>query len=123
MSRFTWDQVDVLSCLEVEPIIDEDAVSSYYDLRRDGWRIQLTVFAGQHDVHLVMDRGGSPPFIDLWMRAVEQIRYNRQDKIEELIFLSDQDKDWRPNLPFGFALRVAPQVFIRFGDSLKPFAV
>ena len=119
MAKFTWDQVDVLACLEVSPTVDEENVSLHYDMRRDGWRIQLTIFASDRDLHLVLQRDEqSEPFLDFWMRAIAEIRYNRRAATEELLFLSSTDDHDRPNLPFGFILQVSPQVLVRLGDSL-----
>jgi hypothetical protein len=118
MTRFTWDQVDVLTCLEVEPEVDEDSVSLHYELSRNGWEIELTIFPADRDLHLVLRQEGlKEPFIDFWMRDIGEIRYLRRDAVEELVFLSSNEQDDRPNLPFGFALRVSPEVGLLLGDS------
>ena len=120
-AMFTWDETDVLTCLETEPTVGEDALSHHYEVRRDGLHLQLTIFQYDGDAHVVIAHVDEPqPLIDFWMRDGSEIRYVRDNDIEELIFMSDDSADRAPNLPYGFVLKVRPSIGIEFGDSLVP---
>ena len=112
-----WDPIDVLTCLEAEPAVDEEATSYRYTLNRDGLVLVLEVAPYSSEVWLAMrlaDQQDS--LIDIRMEGCRAIRYLRNEDREELYFLSFDDRsEWPVNLRGGLRLQVRPRIEVMLG--------
>jgi hypothetical protein len=113
-----WDDTDVLTCLEVEPEIGKDYYR--YVMRQEGLGLELIVYPYDGDVRLTLIRTDQGALADIWMRYCRAIRYVRTDDNEQLFFLSQESREYRPNLPHGLCLTVRPSLHIQVGDPLTP---
>jgi hypothetical protein len=116
-----WDETDILTCLEVEPEIGEDRLYYRYITRQEGLLLELIVYPYDYDVHVTLIRLDQGALADIWMRGCRAIRYIRDDGRERLHFISHEDREHRPNLPYGLMLNIRPVLCIQIGDPLTTF--
>ena len=50
MPQLKWNETDFLTCLEVEPRIDEYETGYHYSVSKDGLRLELSVFPFPSDI-------------------------------------------------------------------------
>lgn len=112
-----WDPTDVLTCMEAEPVIDEEAGGYQYTLDRESVVVVLDVWPYADDVWLtVRVKRHQNPLIDLRMHACREIRYIRDDGREELHFVSHDDRPYDPaNIRGGWRLQVRPGIEVKLG--------
>src|SRR5687768_9233173 len=113
-----WDETDVLTCLEVEPEIGKDRLYYRYIMRQEGLMLELIVYPYDGDVQITLIRPDQGAMADIWMKDCRAIRYARTEEKERLLFLSQESREHRPNLPHGLCLTVRPSLHIKVGDSL-----
>jgi hypothetical protein len=113
-----WDETDVLTCLEVEPEVGEDRLFYRYLVRRAALALELIVYPYDGDVRISLASAGQDPLADIWMRNCRAIRYVRTEEKEQLLFLSQESREHRPNLPYGLCLTVRPSLRTQVGDPL-----
>ena len=110
-----WDPIDVLTCLEAEPTVDEERTSYRYTIHRHGVVLALEIWPYASDVWLAMrlqDQG--EPLIDLRMEGCREIQYLREAAREELQFISYEPRSQHPvNLPDGWCLQVRPGIEVK----------
>jgi hypothetical protein len=114
-----WTPVDVLTCLETEPAVDEEATSYRYTISRDGMVLALEIWPYASDVWLVIRSSDQQePLIDLRMEGCREIRYLRDGGREELYFVSYDGRSQYPvNFRDGWRLQVSPRVEVKLGHS------
>jgi hypothetical protein len=113
-----WSPVDVLTCLETEPAVDEneDCPSHRYTLSRDGVVLELEIWPYHYDVSLTI-RLQSETLVDLCMKGCREIRYVRDGAREALHFVSfDARSEHRVNFVGGWYLQVSPRVSVNVGE-------
>lgn len=114
-----WDETEVLACLEVAPEIGDDALYHRYAFVRGDVYLDLVVCQFDGDVHLTVRRSRhSDPLVDVWMRGCRGIKRASSSGTDLLHFVSHDDRQYQPNLPYGLVLHVRPDVRIVIGDSL-----
>lgn len=113
-----WNPVDVLTCLETEPAVDEEATSYRYTLSRDGVVLALEVWPYASDVLLAIRLSDQQkPLIELRMEGCREIRYFRDGAREELYFVSFEVRSQYPvNFRDGWRLQVSPSIEVKFGS-------
>ena len=112
-----WDPVDILTCLEVEPEVDEDATWYGYSLSRDGLVVTLNVWPYDSDVWITIRLADQQePLVDLRMEGCRALRYRREGEREELYFVSfDEGSRYPVNVRGGWRLRVRPRIKLELG--------
>ena len=103
-----WSPVDVLTCLETEPAVDEDedCPSHRYTLSRGGVVVELEIWPYHYDVSLtIRSVDQTDPLVELRMKGCSEIHYIRDGTREALHFVSfDAGSEHRVN----FVRRVVP---------------
>lgn len=112
-----WNPTDVLTCLEVEPEVDRDGLYYRYIVQRGGLMLELGIDQFSYDVDLAISRPEQGSIVNLLMRGCRAIRYVRTGEGEQLVFISHEDRHYRPNLPSGMCLRITPSLHLTIGDS------
>ena len=112
-----WTPVDVLTCLEAEPAVNEEATSYRYTMSRDGAVLALEVYPYDSDVWLAIRLSDQQErLIDLRMEGCREIRYLRDGDREELYFVSFDERSQYPvNFRGGWRLQVAPNLEVKLG--------
>jgi hypothetical protein len=113
-----WDETDVLTCLEVEPEIGKDRLYYRYIMRQEGLTLELIVYPYDGDAQIMLIRPDQGALTDIWMRDCRAIRYVRTEDREQLLFLSQEGREYRPNLPHGLCLTARPLLRVQVGDPL-----
>jgi hypothetical protein len=106
-----WNPVDVLTCLETEPEVDEEVTSYRYAVDRDGVILTLEIWPYDCDVWLAIRLADQQePVIDFRMKGCRAIRF--RDMPESL---RDLPFDWN-------AVKRSPTVYtVRFGEQWLSF--
>src|SRR5947207_2598869 len=114
-----WTPVDVLTCLEAEPAVDEEATSYRYTITRHGLVLALEIWPYDSHVWVVIRRADrEDPIIDLRMAGCREIRYVRESGREELYFVNfDQQSEYPVNFRGGWRLQVAPHIEVKLGHA------
>src|SRR5262245_55835430 len=82
-----WDETDVIACLEVLPVVGDHAVSYTFSLRRDGLRLELTIYPYDRDVCISLHRCGiDVPTFDVKLIDCDGVRYVNDTRGEYLEF-------------------------------------
>ena len=113
-----WDPVDILTCLETEPEVDEEVTGYCYSLSRDGFVLALNIWPYDGDVWLTMRRADQQePLVELRMEGCREIRYLRDGEREELYFLGFEERSRYPTgFRGGWCLQVRPRVKLEVGS-------
>ncbi len=114
-----WDPVDVMTCLEAEPVVTEYAVSHTYTVARDGMQLRLTVFQHIGDVHVSVFRDGvGPPVVECRLLECDACRRVTDKRGEFLEFAAGRlfgDRyDGDSVIPYGVRIRVTPSIQVEF---------
>jgi hypothetical protein len=114
-----WDPTDVLGCLGVIPIEDEDGVSHAYSLEKGGLRLELTVFQYAGDICLTVYRDGIvAPIVDLSIVDCDAARWIHDERGSYLEFAAGRlfggRYDGDSPIPYGARLSVDPSISLRF---------
>lgn len=115
----TWDPIDVLSCLGVQPEISADEVSYSYSVSNNGLRLLLTIFPLSGHVALTICCDGQDvPVVDLELRDCNAVRLVADSRGEWLEFGVGQlfvgRYDGTSPIPQGLQLLVQPSIGVRF---------
>ena len=115
-----WTPVDVLTCLETEPVVDEDRTSYQYTLTRNNLALVLEIWRYDSDVWLairLLDQ--QEPVIDLRMSGCREIRHIRDAGREGLYFVSSDERPRDPsNNSGGWHLQLSPFIQLRLGHMV-----
>jgi hypothetical protein len=119
MPQLTWNETDVLSCLEVAPEAGEYEVSYHYQVFRLGLRLDLGIYPFASDVYLSLFREGvENPIFEMKMIGCSGIRYIHDERGEYLEFAPAKVFGTRYDgcspIPYGVRLSVNPCLSIRF---------
>jgi hypothetical protein len=114
-----WTPVDVLTCPEIEPTVDEERTSYRYILNRDDLVLALEIWPYDSDVWLAIRLADRQEcLVDLRMSGCREIRYIREAGREELYFFSFDQRSHDPsNLVGGWQLQVSPCIQVRLGHT------
>jgi len=117
MPQLTWDMADFLTCLEVEPTIDEYETGHHYAVAKDGLRLELSVFQFSSDVCITVHRDGvQRPIINFTITECSGTRYVNDTRGEFLEFAPSQvfgDRFARDFvIPVGVRLSVKPCICV-----------
>lgn len=112
-----WKPDDVLTCLETEPAVDKEVTSYRYTISRQGLVLVLEIWPYDSDVWLALRQANrEEPIIDLRMEGCREIRYLRHGALEELYFVSFDERSQYPvNFRGGSRLQVAPHIEVKVG--------
>ncbi len=117
MPPLKWDETDFLTCLEVQPTIDEYETGYHYSVSRDGLRLELGVFPFSSDIDMTVYRDGvERPVIDFKILDCSGTRYVNDSRGEFLEFAPSQvfgnrfQRDYV--IPVGVRLSVKPSICI-----------
>jgi hypothetical protein len=108
-----WTPVDILTCLEAEPAVDEEGTSYRYTISRHGLVLALEIWPYDNDVWIAIRQADrEEPVIDLRMEGCREIRYVHEGGRETLDFVGFDERSRRG----GWRLRVAPHIEVKLGD-------
>ena len=117
MPELRWNEVDFLTCLEVEPTIDEYKTGYHYTVVKHGLRLELSVFPFSSDICIAVHREDvERPVIDFTITNCSGTRYVNDSRGEFLEFAPSQvfgnrfHKDFV--IPVGVRLSVKPSISI-----------
>ena len=112
-----WTPVDVLTCFESEPTVDEESTSYRYTLTVKGLVLSLEIWPYDSDVWLAIRSADQrDPVIDLRMQGCREIRYIRDGAREELEFVSfDHRSEYPISIAGAWRLQVRPHVEVKLG--------
>ena len=117
MPPLKWDETDFLTCLEVQPTIDEYETGYHYSVSKDGLRLELGVFPFSRDIDMTVYRDGvERPVIDFKILDCSGTRYVNDSRGEFLEFAPSQvfgnrfQRDYV--IPVGVRLSVKPSICI-----------
>ncbi len=110
-----WDETDVLTCLEVEPEVDPDAIWHKYTVEKDGLRLQLIIHQYDGDIYFELFRDGVQRAVFFMkLLACPGIRYMKDRSHEYLEFAPAKcfgsRYDGESVIPFGVRLCVKPSI-------------
>lgn len=122
MPQLPWNESDFAACLEVLPEVEEYGVSYTYRVRRDGMRLELTVYPYASDVYVELFRDGVDSAVfEMKLIACSGARYVNDDQGEYLeiapanVFGNRYD-GYSP-IPYGVRVWVKPSISMRlFSD-------
>ena len=129
MPELKWDAFEFFYCLEVEPEIEEYEISYAYEVRRDGFVLNLTVYPLESLVCLSLyghDR--EVPLIELAIFVHGKVRYIKDKRGEYLEFADcilapcrssyrEEFSVWDKIAPqWTVELSIKPQISIRYQD-------
>jgi len=112
---FVWDETDVLTCLEVEPEIEPDAIWYKYIVEKDGLRLELFIYQYDGDIYFNLYHVGVERAV-FFMKLIEcpGIRYMKDKSNEYLEFAHAKSfgsrYDGESVIPFGVRLWVNPGI-------------
>ena len=112
-----WNEIDVLTCLEVEPEIEADGIWHKYSVSKHGIRLELTIYQYDGDIYFDLYRDGIKKRI-FSMKLIDcpGLRYVKDKKSEYLEFANSQAFGSRYNgdspIPYGVRLCVKPTITI-----------
>jgi hypothetical protein len=118
MPQLIWDESDFISCLEVLPEVEEYGISHHFTVKKDGLRLELTVYQLDSDIYITLYRDGiETALISFQITQCSGTRYVNDDRGEFLEFAPSQvfgDRYSRGYLiPVGVRLSVKPHISIQ----------
>jgi hypothetical protein len=108
-----WSEVDLYTCFEVGPEIDEQQLEYSYTLERDGYKLVFTVWPYDEDVHILLfGPAQQSPLTEAWLHGCIAIRYHRDGDIESLSFRNRDYVRFEAATFKSLNLRVRPEIMI-----------
>ena len=108
-----WSEVDLLTCFESEPEIDEDRLSFRYVTERSGYCLSFTIWPYDEDIYIVLHGPSqSRPLLDVWLHACTAVRYARTGGSESLSFRYRDLERLQPPTYQSAELRIRPEFHI-----------
>ncbi len=114
----TWNEMDFLTCLEILPVTDEYETCSTHIVKRDGIRLEPTVFQYGRDVYISIYRGeSSHPLFDMKLLDCSGVRYVNDERGEYLEFAPAKcfgtRYDGESPIPYGVRVATRPDISVR----------
>jgi len=114
-----WDPTDVLTSLEVAPVIEEHDVSHAYQVAKHGLRLELTIFQYAGDVYIsVFKNGVEQPVVECRLGDCDACRRVADKRGEFLEFAAGRlfggRYDGESVIPYGVRVRVNPSIQVEF---------
>jgi hypothetical protein len=108
-----WDPVDLLTCFETEPEVNEDELSHRYVMERNGYRLELTLWQYDEDVHIkLFGPGQKLPLTEVWLHHCIAIRYGRDGSVESLAFKNRDYVRYESATFLSLNVRIRPEFVI-----------
>ncbi len=119
MPELVWDEIEFTTCLEVLPTIEEDGISYFYVVEKDGLKLEFSVYPYSRDIYFTLYRSGvERPVIDFRLLNCSGTKYVRDQHGEFLEFAPAQVFGDRFHtdfvIPVGVQLSVKPSISILF---------
>ena len=117
MPQLTWEPVDLLSTIGVEPAVEEHGVSHQYHLTKGPVRLQLTIWQYDSDIEILLFTAPLPlPVIKYTMLGCPGIRVVQGKRGSFLEFAAANTFTGRYDgysvIPYGLRLWIEPQIML-----------
>jgi hypothetical protein len=122
MPELVWNETDFLVCLEVEPTIDEFECGYHYCVKKDGLRLELSVYQFSSDICItVYSEGVGRAIISFQITNCSGTKYIHDERGEWLEFAPSQVFGNRFSndfvIPVGVRLSVRPSISVELFTS------
>lgn len=108
-----WSEVDLYTCFEVDPEIDEEGLESRYTVNRAGYKLVFTVWPYEGEVHILLFGPAQQSSVtEVRLRRCIAIRYQREGDIESLAFRNRDYSRFDVSTFHSLQLRVRPEFII-----------
>jgi len=127
MPNLVWDETEVMSCLEVAPLIEEYEISYCYTVEKESIRLSLGICPMESSIYVSIWTADSKlPLIDFRMIDCGGIKHRIADQTVPGFEIGSEVLEFVPGqvfgnrfqndfvIPTGFRLSVKPSVSLRF---------
>lgn len=109
----SWDETDVIACLEAESKTDEERISFSFEARRGPLRVLLLVCPYHNDVEIRLYHDGiSPSVVSMSLTCVAEIRRKHGGGTDELQFMPGYEQAESPACNSVVILQMMPTLAI-----------
>ncbi len=112
-----WNEVDILTCLEVEPEIEADSIWHKYIVSKHDLRLELTIYQYDGDIYFDLYREGIEKRIfNMQLIDCPGLRYVNDSTGEYLEFAQAQTfgsrYDGESTIPYGVRIKIKPSISV-----------